>query len=58
MVTGGETTKEMLYGKMRVKYGDTELQESWRMDQNYGRREGVDARFGRAIHRNEFKVTV
>ena len=27
VVTGGETN-EMLYGKMRVKYGDTELQES------------------------------
>jgi hypothetical protein len=57
VVTGGETTNE-IYGKMRVKYGDTELQESRRMDQKYGRREGVDARFGRAIHGNEFKVTV
>jgi hypothetical protein len=28
------------------------------MDQKYGRREGADARFGRAIHRKEFNVTV
>ena len=56
MVTDGETTNEMLYEKMTVKYGDTELQENWRMDQKYGRREGVDVRFGQAIHRNVFNL--